>query len=143
MSHRKYVLDKEVAAKKLERMAYEIVESNLEEKSLILAGISGNGTAIAQIMRELLGKISTIQIDIVEITLDKRAPGPVTLSPSIDVNGKVVIVVDDVVNSGKTLLYALKPLLDFQPKKIQTLVLVARSYRSFPIRPDYVGLSIS
>ena len=58
-------------------------------------------------------------------------------------HGQVVIIVDDVVSSGKTLLYSVKPFLEFQPKKIQTLVLVERSYKSFPVRPDYVGLSIS
>jgi pyrimidine operon attenuation protein/uracil phosphoribosyltransferase len=55
----------------------------------------------------------------------------------------VVIIIDDVANSGKTLLYAVKPFLEFQPKKIQTLVLVERSHNNFPVRPDYVGLSIS
>ena len=65
------------------------------------------------------------------------------LSKAIDFNDKVIIVVDDVANSGKTLLYALKPFLDFHPRKIQTLVLVARSHNSFPVHPDYVGLSIA
>ncbi len=65
------------------------------------------------------------------------------IDPATDFTNKVIIVVDDVSNSGKTLLYALKPFLDFSPKKIQTLVLVERSHTSFPVRPDYVGLSIA
>ena len=61
----------------------------------------------------------------------------------MDFNGQVVIIVDDVVNSGKTLLYSVKPFLEFQPKKIQTLVLVERSHNNFPVHPDYIGLSLS
>ncbi len=67
----------------------------------------------------------------------------VSLSKKMDFDDKVIIVIDDVANSGRTLLYALKPFLEFHPKKIQTLVLVERSHNSFPVRPDYVGLSIS
>ncbi|HKC35220.1 MAG TPA: phosphoribosyltransferase family protein, partial [Chitinophagaceae bacterium] len=67
----------------------------------------------------------------------------VSLSKSFDFSGKVIIVIDDVSNSGKTLLYALKPFITFHPKKIQTLVLVERTHTSFPVRPDYVGLSIA
>ena len=65
------------------------------------------------------------------------------LSKSFDFNDKVIIVIDDVANSGKTLLYSLKPFLAYHPKKIQSLVLVERSHNSFPVRSDYVGLSIA
>jgi pyrimidine operon attenuation protein/uracil phosphoribosyltransferase len=75
--------------------------------------------------------------------LDKKEPKEVTVSRAMDFTGKVIIVVDDVANSGRTLLYAMKPFLDFLPKKIQALVLVARSHNSFPVHPDYVGLSIA
>ena len=77
------------------------------------------------------------------MTLDKNKPKDVVLSKTFDFNKKVVILVDDVANSGKTLLYALKPFLDYHPKKIQVLVLVERSHKSFPVRPDYIGLSIA
>jgi pyrimidine operon attenuation protein/uracil phosphoribosyltransferase len=67
----------------------------------------------------------------------------VKISRELDFNDKLIIVVDDVANSGRTLLYALKPFLDFRPRKIQTLVLVGRSHNSFPVTTDYVGLSIA
>ena len=67
----------------------------------------------------------------------------VSLDPALDFNGKSILIIDDVANSGRTMLYALKPILETYPKKIQTLVLVERTHKSFPIDVDYVGLSIS
>jgi pyrimidine operon attenuation protein/uracil phosphoribosyltransferase len=143
MPDRKYILNKEVAAKKLLRMAYEILENNIDEKNVILAGIPQNGSVIAENIQRILSGISSLKTEIISISLDKRHPKEVTLSKKLDLNNQVVIIIDDVVSSGKTLLYALKPFLEYQPKKIQTLVLVERSYKNFPVRPDYVGLSLS
>jgi pyrimidine operon attenuation protein / uracil phosphoribosyltransferase len=143
MSDRKYILDQEVATKKLQRMAYEILEENLDERSIILAGIPENGIVIAKNIQKILSQISSLKTELISISLDKRMPREVKLSKDLDFNNHVVIIVDDVVNSGKTLLYAVKPFLEFQPKKIQTLVLVERSHNNFPVQPDYVGLSIS
>ena len=81
--------------------------------------------------------------DLITVTLDKKKPEEATLSKTIDFDNKVIILIDDVSNSGKTLLYALKPFIKSHPKKIQTLVLVERTHTSFPVRPDYVGLSIA
>ncbi|MEI9945081.1 MAG: phosphoribosyltransferase family protein [Chitinophagaceae bacterium] len=91
----------------------------------------------------MIARDSSIKTELITITLEKKTPKEVTLSKQIDFNNKVVILIDDVADSGKTLLYALKPFLDFHPKKIQTLVLVERSHNSFPVRPDYIGLSIA
>src|SRR6187402_1071269 len=140
---KKYILSKEVVGKKLQRMAYEILENNMDEKEIILAGIRESGSVVAKVIQQMLGKISSIKTELITITLDKKEPTDVSLSRSIDLNGKVIILIDDVSNSGKTLLYALKPFIEFQPKKIQTLVLVERTHTSFPVRPDYVGLSIA
>jgi pyrimidine operon attenuation protein/uracil phosphoribosyltransferase len=79
----------------------------------------------------------------ISISLDKKEPKEVVLSKQIDFNNRVIIIIDDVANSGRTLLYALKPFLAFQPKKIQALVLLGRSHNSFPVYPDYVGLSVA
>ena len=79
----------------------------------------------------------------VHICSNKNEPTNVSLSKTFDFNGKIIVVIDDVSNSGKTLLYALKPFIVSHPKKIQTLVLVERTHTSFPVRPDYVGLSIA
>jgi pyrimidine operon attenuation protein / uracil phosphoribosyltransferase len=137
------ILSKEVAAKKMRRMAYEILENNLEEKEIVLAGIRGSGNVVAHNIEKILKEISTLTIETLTITLDKKMPGEITLSKTMDFTGKVIIVIDDVSNSGKTLLYALKPFIHYHPKKIQTLVLVERSHNSFPVRPDYVGLILA
>jgi len=140
---KKYILSKEVAEKKLRRMAYEILENNIDEREIILAGIRESGSVVAKVIQKMLGEISAIKTELITITLDKSEPTNVSLSKTFDFNGKVIVVIDDVSNSGKTLLYALKPFIDSHPKKIQTLVLVERTHTSFPVRPDYVGLSIA
>ena len=143
VAQKKYILSKEVVEKKLRRMAYEILENNIDEKEIILAGIRDSGSAVAKVIQKMLGEISSIKTELITITLDKKEPTDVSLSRSMDFNGKVIILIDDVSNSGKTLLYALKPFIEFHPKKIQILVLVERTHTSFPVRPDYVGLSIA
>ena len=142
-TEKKYILSKEVVEKKLRRMAYEILENNIDEKEIILAGIRESGSVVARVIQKMLGEISSIKTEFITITLDKKEPTDVSLSTSFDFNEKVIIVIDDVCNSGKTLLYALKPFIAFHPKKIQILVLVERTHTSFPVRPDYVGLSIA
>ncbi len=124
-------------------MALEIIEHNMDEKQIILAGIRESGSVVAKCIQQILSQLSDVETDLISITLDKREPKEVTLSKKMDFTGKVIIVIDDVANSGKTLLYAMKPFLDYLPKKIQTLVLVARSHNSFPVHPDYVGLSLA
>jgi pyrimidine operon attenuation protein/uracil phosphoribosyltransferase len=144
MSDKKnYILDQITAEKKMRRMALEILEDNFEEKELVLAGIRNSGSVVAKNIQKMLTELSHFKIDLISISLDKKTPRAVTLSDQVDVNNKVIIVTDDVANSGRTLLYALKPFLEFQPKKIQTLVLVGRSHNSFPVHPDYVGLTIA
>jgi pyrimidine operon attenuation protein/uracil phosphoribosyltransferase len=140
---KKYILSKEVAEKKLRRMAFEILENNIDEKEIILAGIRESGSVVAKVIQKMLGEISAIRTELITITLDKSEPTNVSLSKTFDFTGKVIVVIDDVSNSGKTLLYALKPFIISHPKKIQTLVLVERTHTSFPVRPDYVGLSIA
>jgi pyrimidine operon attenuation protein / uracil phosphoribosyltransferase len=142
-TEKKYILSKEVVEKKLRRMAFEILENNIDEKEIILAGIRESGSVVANVIQKMLSEISSIKTELITITLDKNEPTDVSLSKSIDFNGKVIILIDDVSNSGKTLLYGLKPFIEFHPKKIQTLVLVERTHTSFPVRPDYVGLSIA
>lgn len=124
-------------------MAYEILENNTGETQLVLAGIRNSGTVMARHIQLLLREISDITTDLFTITLDKHLPAEVVLSKEGGFNDKVIIVIDDVAMSGKTLLYAMKPFLSFHPKKIQTLVLVERSHKAFPVKPDYVGLSIA
>jgi len=138
-----YFLSKETASKKLRRIAYEILENNMEEKELILAGIRESGSVVAKNIQKELSAISKIKTTLITLTLDKREPNEVLISKAFDFNDKVIIVIDDVANSGKTLLYALKPFLEYHPKKIQAMVLVERKHNNFPVSPDYVGVSVS
>lgn len=140
-----YILTQEVAEKKMRRMAYELLENNSGEEELILAGIRESGSVIARNIQRHLKEIAgdRLATRLITITLDKKDPGPVTLSGSLLFDNKVIIVIDDVANSGRTLLYAMKPFLDFHPRKIECLVLVERSHKAFPIQPDYTGLSLS
>lgn len=124
-------------------MAYEILENNSEEQQLVLAGIREHGVVLARNLAEILQSISSKTIELISITIDKKQYQSISIDQHIDLNGKVVIIVDDVSNSGKTLTYALKPILSFSPRKVQTLVMVERSHRKFPVHPDYVGLSLS
>jgi len=142
-TEKKYILSREVATKKLRRMAYEIIENNTGESEIIIAGIRESGSVVARAIQQMLKEITAIKTELISVTLDKRHPEEISLSQSLNFDDKVIIVVDDVSNSGKTLLYALKPFISFHPKKIQTLVLVERTHTSFPVRPDYVGLSIA
>jgi pyrimidine operon attenuation protein/uracil phosphoribosyltransferase len=139
-----YILTQEIAEKKLRRMSYEILENNFGEKEIILAGIRESGLVIARNMQRLLNEIGgDVRTELIAIMLDKKMPAEVNLSKELPLNDKVIIVIDDVANSGKTLLYALKPFLSFHPKKIQSLVLVERRHNAFPVKPDYVGLSLA
>ena len=142
-TEKNYILDEATAAKKLRRMAYEIIENNTGEQQLVLAGIRESGTVMARNIQKLLAEISDIDTDLFIVTLDKHLPSTVTLSKEGNFDDKIIIVIDDVAMSGKTLLYAMQPFLAFHPKKIQTLVLVERSHKAFPVKPDYVGLSIA
>ena len=143
VSTKKYILNQSIVEKKLRRMALEIIEKNPDEKEIILAGIRKSGAVVARNIQQHLAVISSVLTELITVSLDKRQPKEVVLSKTIDFNDKVIIVIDDVANSGKALLYALKPFLEYHPKKIQTLVLVERSHNSFPVHPDYIGLSIA
>ena len=143
MKEKKYILSKEAAEKKLRRMALQVAEQNYDEPQLVLIGIKENGLVIARKISGYLQEVYNGEIIVIELSLNKKKPADVTLNPVFDVNGKAVLLIDDVANSGSTMLYALKPLLETYPKKIQTLALVERTHKSFPIDVDYVGLSIS
>ena len=140
---KKYILSKDEVGRKVSRLAYEIAERNFGETELYLAGIREQGYYLAKLLVEELKGVSSVQTELISIFLDKRNPNEVKLEPAFDFNGKNVLLVDDVASSGKTMLYALKPFLEFHPKKIETLVLVERTHKQFPVKVDYVGLSVA
>lgn len=137
------VLDKQAIRRKLKRIAYEIAEQNMEETQLVIAAINGNGEVVAKNLIEELKRIHHFQIQTLTIQLNKKDPLKTSLTNDFSFENKVVIIADDVANTGKTMLYALKPFLNAYPKKIQTMVLVERSHKQFPVQTDYAGLSIA
>lgn len=142
-TNKKYILTKEIADKKLRRMALEICERNQGESELLLMGIKGSGMVVAGKISQYIKNSFSGSISVHCLQIDKKDPGAVQVQPYADCRNKVVILVDDVANSGRTLLYALKPLLEAYPIKMQTLALVERTHKSFPVDIDYTGLSVS
>jgi pyrimidine operon attenuation protein / uracil phosphoribosyltransferase len=143
METKNVILTQDVIEKKIERIAYEIYEHNSDEQEIILAGIWDRGSILAQKIAGILRQISPLKIKLIELKLDKSHPDTVQVSEELDFNGKVIVLIDDVAHSGRTMLYALKPLLEFLPKKIQSAVLVDRKHKSFPLSVDFVGYSLA
>lgn len=140
------ILDRKQIQQKIKRLAIEILENNFEEKIIVLAGINNNGSGFASLLEKELKKITEIKIESVMIRLNPAAPlsSPITLSvPSSSLKNKAIIVVDDVANTGRTIFYACKPILEIVPKKLEVAVLVDRKHKTFPIQPKYVGLSLA
>lgn len=140
------ILDSKQIDQKVNRMAYQVYETNFKEKELLIVGIDGNGYKVAERIATVLKDISKIKIKIGKLKLDKEKPW--LLDPEIDFTekdfeNKCVILVDDVLNSGKTLMYAVKLFLNKPVKSLNTLILVDRSHTRFPVKADFVGLSLS
>lgn len=142
--HKRFILRQEQIRLKLQRIALEIAEQNTDEQHLVIAGIEPNGSIMASRVAPVLQEYFDGKITCISVTLDKRNPGEITVNGvPPDLNDAVLILMDDVANSGKTLTYALKPFLEYHPRKIQTAVLVARTHRIFPIQPDYIGFRLA
>ncbi|MBU3743527.1 MAG: phosphoribosyltransferase [Sediminibacterium sp.] len=144
MNVRKTILTREQAEQKMHRMALELAEKlSGDTAPLIILGIKKNGEVIARQIAEYLSQYIPNPITLVWAQMDKSKPTQIDISEAIDFSGKHVLITDDVTNSGRTLLYAVKPLLDSHPISIQTLVLVERMHKQFPVKADYVGLSVA
>lgn len=139
------ILDKKQIEQKINRIAYQILEDNIEEKEIILAGIWDRGYKLALRLKSVLESIADFKVILLRVDLEKQNSKLVAktdLQESIWKN-KVIILVDDVLNSGKTLAYGLGVFLNTPHKKIRTVVLVDRSHKIFPIATDFVGLSLA
>jgi pyrimidine operon attenuation protein/uracil phosphoribosyltransferase len=140
------ILNTQQIQQKLNRLAYEIYEYTLEEKEIMLAGIEGNGYLVAKKLVAILKKIAPYKVALGKITLDKK--NPLAKKPIVDFTeaaykNKTIFVVDDVLNSGKTLIYAVQLFLNQPIKTLHTVVLVDRSHTQYPVKADFVGLSLS
>ena len=131
---------------KIKRIAHQILENFHKEAEIVLVGVAKKGTLLASRLTEELNAISEINTILCDIVIDKdqplSKPCEITINPE-ELRGKVVILIDDVLNSGRTLIYACRYLLEFEPRKMKTAVLVDRRHRKFPIRADFVGLTLS
>ncbi|MBL7779132.1 MAG: phosphoribosyltransferase [Chitinophagales bacterium] len=145
MSKKIAILSAEDIRQKTTRIAYQILEENFAEKKIVMIGIKDNGLVYAKQLIAAIDKIEKLDIELLSLSIDKSKPlsQPVTLNNQSTLNGKVVILVDDVANTGKTMFYALQPLLQYSPKKVQAVVLVDRQHKLFPVTPDFIGLSLS
>ncbi len=140
------ILDKPQILQKIKRLAIEILENNFEEKTIVLAGINNNGSCFARLIEHELSSITDIKIQFVEIKLNPASPlsSPIEVSTSVEsMKGKTIIIIDDVANTGRTIYYACKPLMEVIPKKLEVAVLVDRKHKTFPIYPKYVGVSLA
>ena len=139
------ILDQSQIDQKIKRIAYQIYETNSSEKEVIVAGIVGNGYIFAKKLVEVLQDISTLKVSICEVFIDKKKPlKPITTSLSEDdYKNKSLVLVDDVLNSGTTLIYGIKHFLEVPLKKFKTAVLVNRNHKKYPVKADFKGISLS
>lgn len=140
------ILDHKKIRQKIKRLAIEILEHNYEEAEIILIGINNRGMQVALLLMEELKQLQAPPIILTRIRLSPAAPlaDPIELEmPVEELDQKTIIIVDDVANTGRTMYYACKPLMNILPKKVETAVLVDRKHKSFPIKVDYVGLSLA
>jgi pyrimidine operon attenuation protein/uracil phosphoribosyltransferase len=131
----------------VDRLAYQIAEHHSESKELILLGIESSGYILANQLFELLKPIiPNVALSLNNLTINKKNPLEKSIDLDVDIHffeNKSIIVVDDVINSGRTLFYALRPFFLIDIQMLQTLVLVERKYKRFPISADYVGVSLN
>lgn len=143
---RALILTEKQITQKVNRLAMEIYERNYLEKEIILAGVAENGHEFAEMLTDVLKRTASFKVQLVKLTVNKKDPIGKKVVLGMDekkAKGKVVIIVDDVLNSGKTLMYGLKPFLSVDVKKLNIAVLVNRSHQQYPMKADYVGLSLS
>jgi pyrimidine operon attenuation protein / uracil phosphoribosyltransferase len=140
------ILDNLQIKRKIKRMAFEIAESNFENHKIYFLGINNNGYNYASMLMKALKKISDKELILARLNLKPQNPIENDISLDIDktkLNGHAVIVVDDVANTGRSLFYAMKVIMDILPVKVETAVLVDRMHKQFPVNINYVGLTFA
>ena len=139
------ILNHKQIHQKIKRIAYQIYEANSSEKEVLIAGIQGNGMYFATQLAKTLQEISTLDVHLCEVFIDKKKPLN-TVSTSIEASAyknKSIVLVDDVLNSGSTLMYGVRHFLDVPLKRFKTAVLVNRNHKKYPVKGDFKGISLS
>ena len=136
------ILTNEQIQNKTRRIAYQIYETHSNEKEIIIAGITGNGFVFAQNIATMLSTISDLKVIICEVKINKKNPlnSIVTSLDSSEYKNKSLVLVDDVLNSGTTLIYGIKHFLEVPLKKFKTAVLVNRNHKKYPVKADFKGI---
>lgn len=139
------ILNHQEIQHKIRRIAYQIYESNVYEDDIILAGIEDNGYILAKKLKQALEKISTLKPVLCKVTIDKKNPLAEikTSMKKEDYTNKSIVLIDDVLNSGSTLIYGVKHFLDVPLKQFKTAVLVNRNHKKYPVKADFKGISLS
>ncbi len=140
------ILNKTQIEQKTRRIAFQIYERNFEESELIFVGIEGSGYLFAKMLIDEFKKIADTPARLALLKLDKEYPVQSDVTLDLEINeleNKTILVVDDVLNTGRTLVYSFKPFLNVRVRKLQTIVLVDRQHHKFPVSADYVGLTLA
>ncbi len=139
------ILNHQQISHKIKRIAYQIYESNVNESEVILAGIDSNGFLLAKKLKTILSKISPIEPVLCKVTIDKKNPRSdiKTSLSEAEYTNKSVILIDDVLNSGTTLIYGVRHFLNVPLQQFKTAVLVNRNHKKYPVKADYKGISLS
>lgn len=139
------ILNSTQIQQKTKRIAYQIYEGNSREKEIVLAGVASNGYIFAKELEKQLKLISSLKITMCEVHIDKKNPLK-PIKTSIDISQyekKSLVLVDDVLNSGATLIYGIKHFLEVPLKQFKTAVLVNRNHKKYPVKADFKGISLS
>lgn len=146
ISAKNLVLGDVQVRQKIRRMAFEVYEKNFSQKSIFLAGIDGQGYSFAKVLGKEIAGISPLKVVLIKVTMNKETPQLGEISVDCDLETlkkKTIVLIDDVLNTGRTLAYAMKPFLSIEVQKIEVAVLVNRSHPGFPIQPTYTGYELS
>ena len=137
---KKIILTKNQIENTIKRLSFEIIEKNLYTKKIYLIGLEKNGHIMAKRIEKIISKYSKIELETIQL---KSINQSFKLSKKINPEKRTIILIDDVLKSGKTIIYAIKFLLDYDIEKLRTLVLIDRSHNNFPVGLDFVGIKLS
>ncbi len=145
MEAKTIILDTKQINNKIKRIAYQIYEANILEEEIVIAGIETNGFLLAKNLKRMVEKISPLNVTLCRVFVDKKKPiAPVKTSlKTEEYQNKSLVLVDDVLHSGTTLIYGVKHFLEVPLKRFKTAVLVNRNHKKYPVKADFKGISLS